>query len=146
MHFYCTSSFASIKKSIETTFLLFYDRPIPPPTMFASLLLALNVPFALTSALPPSNGEDQTIQLSHLDQLLPANVSKDDPATGFNASNNLRIQCDGEKYGFNPNVTDCQDARAYYKRSSRLFTYGERHSGHSIEAFPLPFRLMGGKL
>ena len=114
--------------------------------MFASLLLALNVSPALTFASPPSNGEDQTIQLSPLDQLLPANVSKDDPATSFNASNDLQIQCDGEKYGFNPNVTDCQIARAYYKRSSQLFTYGERHSGQPIEVFPLPFRLMGGKL
>ena len=113
--------------------------------MVASLLLALNVALALTFALPPSNGEDQTIQLSPLDQLLPANVSKDDITAGFNASNDLQIQCDGEKYGFNPNVTDCQIARAYYKRSSELFTYGERHSGHSIEVFPLPFRLMGGK-
>ena len=114
--------------------------------MFASLLLALNVSPALTFASPTSNGEDQTIQLSPLDQLLPANISKDDPATSFNASNDLQIQCDGEKYGFNPNVTDCQIARAYYKRSSQLFTYGERHSGQPMEVFPLPFRLMGGKL
>ena len=114
--------------------------------MFASLLLAFNVPIALTFALLPSNGEDQTIQLSPSDQLLPANVSQDNVATSFNVSNNLQIQCDGEEYGFNPNVTDCQAARSYYQRSSQLFTYGERHAGHTVEAFPLPFRLMGGKL
>lgn len=114
--------------------------------MFASLFLALNVLLALTFALPPSSSEDQTIQLLPLDQLLPANVSRDSPATSFNASNDLQIQCDGEKYGINPNVTDCQIARAYYKRSSQLFTYGERHSGYSVDIFPLPFRLMGGKL
>ena len=114
--------------------------------MFASLLLALNVPVALTFALPQSNGEGQTIQLSSLDQLLPENVSEDDTATSFNVSNDLQIQCDGEKFGSNPNVTDCQDARSYYKRSSELFTYGERHSGHSIDVFPLPYRTLGGKL
>lgn len=113
--------------------------------MFGSLL-ALTVTVALTFALPPPNGDDQTIQLQPLDQLLPVNVSKDDNATTFNASNDLQIQCDGEKYGFNPNVPDCQNARSYYKRSSILFTYGERHSVHPTEVFPLPFRLMGGKL
>lgn len=114
--------------------------------MFASLLLALNGPLAFTFALAPSNSEDQTTQLSPSNQILPANVSKDGNTATFNASNDLQIQCDGEKYGFNPNVTDCQDARSYYKRSSKLFTYGERHSGHPIDVFPLPFRLMGGKL
>ena len=113
--------------------------------MFASLLLALSGPLALTFALPP-NSDDLTIQLSPSNEPLSANVSKDENIASFNASNNLQIQCDGEKYGFNPNVTDCQDARAYYKRSSRPFTYGERHSGHPFEVFPLPFRLMGGKL
>ena len=114
--------------------------------MFTSLLLALNVPLALTFARPPSNGEDQTIQLLSLDPLLPENASKDDTAKNVNVSNDLQIQCDGEKFGFNPNVTDCQDARSYYKRSSTLFTYGERHSGHSVDVFPLPYRLLGGRL
>ena len=114
--------------------------------MFASLLFALSGLLALIFALPPSNREDQTIQLSPSDQISPANISQNDDVARFNASNDLQIQCDGEKYGFNPNVTDCQDARAYYKRSSKPFTYGERHSGHPIEVFPLPFRLMGGKL
>ena len=114
--------------------------------MFASFLLALHVPLALTFALPTSNSEEQTVQLSPSDQLMPANARKDDIATNSNATNALQIQCDGEKFGFNPNVTDCQDARSFYKRSSQLFTYGERHSGHSTDVFPLPFRLSGGKL
>ena len=114
--------------------------------MFASRLFALIVLVALTFALPPSIHQDQRIQLSPLQQLLPVNISKDDGAINLNASNDLQIQCDGEKYGFNPNVNDCQNARSYYKRSSRLFTYGERHSGHPTDVFPLPFRLMGGEL
>ena len=114
--------------------------------MFASFLLALNVPLALAFALHASNSEEQTVQLSPLDQLMPANTRKDGIATNSNISNTLQIQCDGEKFGFNPNVTDCQDARSFYKRSSQLFTYGERHSGHPTDVFPLPFRLSGGKL
>ena len=113
--------------------------------MFASLLLALNVPLALTFALPPSNSEEQTVQLSPLDQLMPGKVRKDGIATSVNVSNALQIRCDGEKFGFNPDVTDCQDARSSYKRSSQLFTYGERHTGHPPDVFPLPFRLYGGK-
>ena len=113
--------------------------------MFSRTFLALVWPLALTRASPPPNTEDQTIP-SPKDLLLPASTSRDSIDVTLNASNALRIQCDGEKYGFNPKVTDCQNARAYYARSSKLLTYGERHSGHDVDVFPLPFRSMGGTL
>lgn len=108
----------------------------------SSLLLACQLAFSLAS--PLQHAGDQTTQLSPIDFRLAANLSNDESAIQANASNELKIQCDGEKYGFNPDVADCQDARSYYKRSSQLFTYGERHSGHGINVFPLPYRLMGG--
>ncbi len=85
------------------------------------------------------------MQLSPVDFPLPANISSSESAYRPNTSNAIQVQCDGEKYGFNPDVSDCQKARSYYKRSSQLFTYGERHSGHEVNVFPLPYRLMGGK-
>ena len=97
-------------------------------------------PLALTLISRPPNAEYQTIQLS------PANIPSNTLTTKVNASNELQIECDGEKYGFNPNVADCQNAKSYYKHSTVLFEFGERHSGHSIDVFPLPFRLMGGTL
>lgn len=113
--------------------------------MFSTMVFVLVSPLTLTFASTLQAAGGQTIQLSPLDYRLPASTSENQPAIRLNASNTIQVQCDGEKYGFNPNVPDCQNARSYYKRSSQLFTYGERHSGHGIGVFPLPYRLMGGK-
>ena len=108
--------------------------------MLSKLIVVLAVSLVLALAGPLKDAGEQTIQL------LPTNISGTEFAGGFNSSNELEIECDGQKYGFNPNVPDCQNARTLYKRSARLFTYGERHSGHGVDVFPLPFRLMGGEL
>ena len=111
------------------------------------LILIFLGPLTFTFASTLQSTSDQTIRLSPPDPLSLANISGDNAATALNASSNaIQVQCDGEKYGFNPNVGDCQNARSYYKRSSKLFTFGERHSGHAIDVFPLPYRLMGGTL
>lgn len=114
--------------------------------MFSIFIHIFVFALALTIASSLQEVGDQTIQLSPVGFRLPANVSNDGPEFQLNASNVLQVQCDGEKYGFNPEVADCENARSYYKRSSQLFTYGERHSGHGIHVFPLPYRLMGGML
>ena len=108
--------------------------------MLSKSILVLAVRLMLTSAGPLQDAGEQMIQL------LPTNISENESAGEFNASNALKIECDGQKYGFNPDVPDCQNARTFYKRSAQLFTYGERHSGHGAGVFPLPFRLMGGQL
>ena len=113
--------------------------------MFSTIIFVLISLLALKLASTLQAAGDQTIQLSPLDFRLPVSTSENQSAIRLNASNAIHVQCDGEKYGFNPNVPDCQNARSYYKRSSQLFTYGERHSGHGINVFPLPYRLMGGK-
>lgn len=115
-------------------------RPSPPPKMVSTFFLILLYPLALTLASQPPNAEGQTIQLS------PIGVPDDIPITKVNASDEVQIQCDGDKYGFNPNVADCENARSIYKRSTVPFTFGERHSGHGTGVFPLPFRFMGGTL
>ena len=112
--------------------------------MFSKFLHVPVFPLALTIANSLQEAADHTIQLLPVGSRLPVNVSNDEPVIQLNASNVLQVQCDGERYGFNPDVADCQNARSYYKRSSTLFTYGERHSGHGIHVFPLPYRLMGG--
>lgn len=113
--------------------------------MYSELVVILFCPLVLALV---STLQDAGRQTNHapVDLRLPANFSNDETSIQFNASNKIRIQCDGEKYGFNPNVPDCQDARSYFKRSSVLFRYGERHSGLGPDVFPLPYRLMGGTL
>ncbi|KAM0796912.1 hypothetical protein BDR22DRAFT_892841 [Usnea florida] len=107
--------------------------------MLSHLIVVLAFPLSLTVAGPLLEAGEQMMQL------LPANISENEFVGGSNASNELKIECNGQKYGFNPNVPDCQDARTLYKRSAQSFTYGERHSGHGVDVFPLPFRLMGDK-
>ena len=108
--------------------------------MLSKSILVLAFRLMPTFAGPLQDAGEQTIQL------LRTNISENESAGEFNASNALKIECDGQKYGFNPNVPDCQDARTFYKRSAQLFTYGKRHSSHGIEVFPLPYRLMGSEL
>lgn len=117
--------------------------------MFPKSILFLLSPLTFTFASTLQSISDQTIRLSPPNSPSFANISGDgdEAATSLNASSNaIQVQCDGEKYGFNPKVDDCQDAKSYYKRSSKLFTFGERHSGHAMNVFPLPYRLMGGML
>ena len=118
---------------------------ISVPVLF--LISPLTIAFASTlQDTSDQTTSDHTLTLSPLNSLSSANTSNE-AAQLFNASSNaIQVHCDGEKYGFNPDVADCQNARSYYKRSSQLFTYGERHSGHGINVFPLPYRLMGGML
>ncbi len=118
----------------------------PPPTMFSAFAIVLVCSLALTLSRSQQNAGNDTPHVSPIDFRLPNNISDDEATIQLNASNKLQIQCDGDKYGFNPDVADCQDARSFYKRSSQLFTYGERHSGHGSNVFPLPYRLMGGML
>ena len=113
--------------------------------MISTLVFVIGSPLALTFASTLQDTGGPTMQLSPVDFLLPANISDNESANRLNTSNAIQVQCDGEKYGFNPDVSDCENARSYYKRSSKPFTYGERHSGHDINIFPLPYRLMGGR-
>lgn len=143
----CSVGFALLNKRANNPKLFKSFSPGPPLTiMFSISVLVFMFPLALTFASPLQDAGDQTIQLSSVDFRSPANLSDNETAIRLNVSNEIRIQCDGEKYGFNPDVADCQNARSYYKRSSTPFTYGERHSGHGINVFPLPYRLMGGML
>ena len=114
--------------------------------MFSKLVPVLVRFLALTSASILQDAGGQITRLSPVASRLPVNIANGEFTPRINASNGIRIQCDGEKYGFNPNVPDCQNARSFYTRSSKLYTYGERHSGHDINVFPLPYRLMGGIL
>lgn len=46
--------------------------------------------------------------------------------TVLNAPN---IQCGGAKYGYNPNILDCEDAKEYVAPDTKQWTFGERHTG-----------------
>ncbi len=114
------------------------------------VLLFLSFRASAVSATPLQSTDDQTIGLSTalnltgLDLLVPSNASTED----LDASNagSLRIHCDGETYGFNPSLADCEGARSYIPPESEQYTFGDRHTGLPEYVFPLPFMIMGGTL
>ena len=89
-------------------------------------------------------GNGQTLELS-----TPLNLTDLDLTVPFNTStpnlNALDIQCDGSKYGFNPNLADCDGARSYIAPDSEQQVFGERHTGLPDNVFPLPYAIVGGK-
>lgn len=55
------------------------------------------------------------------------------------------IRCDGESYGFNPNIADCMTAIQYFLPSRAQTTYAQRGTpAQKGTVFPLPLRIMGG--
>jgi len=61
------------------------------------------------------------------------------------AGNRFTVQCNGSRFGYNPNLSDCQSAKGYIYPDSEQRTWKERHTPGQTELdFPLPFRGMGG--
>ena len=54
------------------------------------------------------------------------------------------INCDGDEYGFNPDVNDCTNAVAHQAPGRTHLRFGLRGSVSAEKFFPLPYRLMGG--
>lgn len=58
-----------------------------------------------------------------------------------------RIKCDGNSYGFYPDIPDCMTAIQYFLPSREQTTYARRGSpAERGSEYPLPLRIMGGML
>ena len=108
----------------------------------SSFLLLLSLGFMVlgTPSLPTNDSASKLPETADIaEPILPSNASLmalDVPA-GFN------VHCDGEKYGYNPNIRDCESAKEDLKPSSDMWTLGERNTGLGPDVVPLPFRVMG---
>lgn len=57
----------------------------------------------------------------------------------------MSVQCDGARFGYSPNLRDCQSAMKYIHPDSEQRTWKERDTpGLTDDEFPLPYRVMGG--
>ena len=98
-------------------------------------------------AIPLQSIEDSALKLSPVptivkpETLLNASVSPLE-TSGENA---LNIQCDGDTYGYNPSILDCEDAQGYLPSGTQTFAFSERHAGLPLGTIPLPFRVMGSQ-
>lgn len=80
-----------------------------------------------------------------IDVAFASNISSMTPALDTSAENYM-VVCDGARYGFNPNIADCEGAVQSIDPDSDQMVWGERHSRLPVEYFPLPFAVFGGEL
>ena len=109
-------------------------------TLVAMLFYSTSSTTALTEIA------DQALQLSSLPDVLDS-FSSNITSSSLNASaaNNFKIECNGNHFGYNLNLGDCQDAQAYVIPDSKQWNFALRSTPHPDDYYPLPYRLMGGK-
>ncbi|KAF6220745.1 hypothetical protein HO133_003178 [Letharia lupina] len=75
------------------------------------------------------------------------NSASNDSTTSLNVTSGqpLRIQCDGASYGFDLDIFDCEQAKAYVPPNADQVQWADRHTGSQEQIFPLPYRAMGDK-
>ena len=112
----------------------------------SSLLLVLWYDFVV-SATPFLPIQDKALGLSVTPNLVKPTVLSQASIPPLNASqeNAYNIRCDGEKYGYNPNIIDCESAKEYLLPDTRIWVFGERHTGLPENIVPLPYRIMGDR-
>ena len=104
--------------------------------MLAFGFIPLSSPFQLT--------KDDTLTFSGAPNILkpvsPSNVSINTAEV-----NSFTIHCDGDTYGYNPDIRDCEDAKENLIPDSAIWTLGERNTGLPPNTVPLPYRVMGNR-
>ena len=113
----------------------------PPGTVSAR---PLNT--SATSGIPSSHMELQRPP-DLLNSTLYASSASNESVTSLDVTgdNDIEIQCDGASYGFDLDISDCEEAKAYFTANPDQFQWAERHTGWQKQIFPLPYRAMGNK-
>ena len=115
---------------------------------FSTFLYILYICFSpILLAEPLQAVNDHTLQSDVGDLRQPSSILSTFNATlsssNVSVTNELSIECDGEKYGFKPDVDDCTSAIGHQKLSREQIKFGDRSSS-SRDWVNLPYRLMGG--
>ena len=117
-----------------------------------TFLLILRICHATPTDRPQGSGEQSIQQAAPLNSSLSSaiyNSSYLSDQLGVPTNGTLgdspNIRCDGKKYGFNPDIADCQTAIQYFLPSRMQLTYAQRGTpSQKGNVFPLPLRIMGG--
>lgn len=116
--------------------------------MFSPLVYSLLACLSSTLLAKPLQATD--LQADQDDFRLPSQSSY--PPVTSNASlaplnvstlNDISIECDGEKYGFKPDVEDCTSAIQHLQIGGKRIKFAQRGSVGSEGYVHLPYRLMG---
>lgn len=113
--------------------------------MLSRLICPLLACFSCTLlAKPLQDVDDQTLQTDLGDLRLPSTFNASLSSATGTGSNAMSVECDGNKYGFNPDVHDCTTALERQREGSERIRFGQRNHTSEEYFFHLPYRLMGG--
>ena len=104
--------------------------------LFAKPLVAVSdqaIQSDLNAVRQPSQSSNLNLVSTVKSSVLNTSLSKD-----------AVINCDGDEYGFDPDVNDCTSAVAHQSPGRTQLRFGLRDSVSAEKFFPLPYRLMGG--
>lgn len=110
-------------------------------------LLALSSGFITpATATPFQPTKDSAMKLSDTPNLVKPIFALNTSVLPVDSSgeNTFNIRCDGETYGYNPNIVDCEGAKEYLLPDTTIWTWAERHTGLP-NTVPLPYRIMGDR-
>ena len=99
-------------------------------------IITLGSPFQPTKDDPLTFSETPNI----VKPVSPSNASIDTPG-----NDGFTIRCDGDTYGHNPNIRDCEQAKENLFPDSSIWTLGERNTGLPPSTIPLPYRVLGDR-
>ena len=113
--------------------------------MFLRGSLLLLLPFGfITLGSPFQSTKDDTLTFSGTPNTVKpvalSNASIDTPG-----DNGFTVHCDGDTYGHNPDIRDCETAKENLTPDSSIWTLGERNTGLPPQTVPLPYRVMGDR-
>ena len=108
------------------------------------ILLILSCGF-IASATPVEPNEDSDSKLALVPNIVKPILASSASVLSLNSSAEIgsSVRCDGETYGYNPNIIDCEEAKEYLMPDAVIWTFGERHTGLPADILPLPYRIMG---
>lgn len=102
---------------------------------------------SLVVAKPLTRTDYQSLDLTRPSAPSAILLSPNKPIVSVNTSTgvSMSVQCDGARFGYSPNLRDCQSAMKYIHPDSEQRTWKERDTpGLTDDEFPLPYRVMGG--
>ena len=98
-----------------------------------------------------SSAEGQLMMIYPASDPLPfdleptSTLNKSPTLLNVTSSTDVHIQCDGASYGFDLDISDCEEAEAYFPIYPDQVQWAERHTGSQKQIFSLPYRAMGDK-
>ena len=140
-----------LKKHWEPLSLLIAESHSPEIMRFKRLLTIICVCICDVLANPLQLPDTQTLVLGEsknlTNSMFASNATTNVSAQNTSFGRSLTLSCNGTRYGFNPNIADCEGAVALIVPDTDQMVWGLRHTGLSPDdVFPLPFVVFGGKL